>query len=203
MTILKLQRLPGLSLFVLAACIFSAMPAQAASITIDDTAANDTITISWDHFESFFINFGQNLGPSGTVSGLSEQFPISFTGNWFASIFGQGTTDVYFLERGTGQGSDLFHGTYGGGGGPNPATINASFQSDSGNNSLLVPPGAVTIFEDDPNHEIGRLLRNLPSDLTIYVASDVDPVPEPTSILLLGTGLVFAARRWRTRQANS
>jgi hypothetical protein len=202
MTSLRLPRLLDLKLFVLAACIFSAMPAQAATITIDDTAANETITISWDHFVSFFINFGPDLGPSGTVSGLSEQFPIGITGNWFATTFGQGTTDVYFLEPGTGQASDFFHAVYGGGGGPNPATINSGFVSDNGG-TLIVPPGAVTIFEDDPNHEIGRLLANLPSDLSIYIFSDIEPVPEPTSILLLGTGLVVAARRWRTRHPNA
>ena len=179
-----------------ALCLAGASPARAASITINDTLANETVTISWEGFVSFSINFGANLGASGTVSGLSEQFPIAINGDWFANTFGQGATDVYFLEPGTGQVSDLFHAVYGGGGGPNPASLNASFQSIDG---IPLPPGAVTIFEDDPNHEIGRLLQNLPSNLTITVFSDVEVVPEPGSIFLLGSGLIFSVRRWSRR----
>jgi hypothetical protein len=196
MNILRALRFWSVAFAIAAICLADATPARAANITIDDTLANDTITISWEGFVSFSINFGSNLGASGTVSGLSEQFPIAINGDWFANMFGQGTTDVYFLEPGSGQASDMFHAVYGGGGGPNPASLNASFLSVDG---TPLPPGAMTIFEDDPNHEIGRLLQGLPSNLTITAISDVEPVPEPGSIFLLGSGLVFGARRWSRR----
>jgi hypothetical protein len=198
MSLVRREWLVGVA--AIAACVFSALPARAASFRIDDTLPNDTINIFWSDFEGGFSVNGSPATVNGSMTGISEQFPIIFRGDWTASSFNSGSGAVTLLEPDGFTVSDVFTGVYGGGGGPNFATINGSFQSDT-EGSLVGPPGSALLIEDGTPQEISQLLRGLPPNLTIQIqsdSSDAQAVPEPGSMLLLGTGLVaFARRRFR------
>jgi hypothetical protein len=200
-------------LFLAAAVSFVASGSLwAAAIVIDDTAADDTITVSANDFElGLLLNgatFQSGLGnPAVTVPPLSEVAPLEFLGTWIT--FGQqgpaGAT-IYLVESPydpalptTPLISDILRYQIT----PNTdgftATIQGSFVSDTEDNLGFVPPGTNPAFVF---LETGKPVNLSFVGLSVQVISDVD-VPEPSSVCLAALGLVgLAAIGYRHRKRS-
>src|SRR5262249_27446997 len=62
-----------------------------------------------------------------------------------------------------------------------------------------IPLGTFVAFEDLPFNSSDF---NPNAEAFVFTNVTATAIPEPTSLLLFGTGLFFAARRWRATQAN-
>jgi len=189
-----------LALFLLVAAFSFAAngPLWAAALNFDDTAANDTITVSANDFE-----FGSSLNGQPFQQGLNNPASallkesdgaITFTGTWITGgLQPQDSQTVYLIESPFVPGtpppliSDIFRYTII----PNTdgtATIDASFISDFENNLGNLPATA------DPRFvfvETGAPVALNFAFLSVTIASDVE-VPEPSTFVLLGFALAGA-----------
>jgi hypothetical protein len=170
----------------------------AASLTFDDTAANDTITVSANDFE-----FGSALNGNPFQQGLNNPASallkesdgaITFTGTWITNgLQPQDSQTVYLIESPFVPGtppplvSDIFRYTII----PNTdgtATIDASFVSDFEDNLGNLPANA------DPRFvflETGAPVALNFAFLGVSLVSDAD-IPEPSTFVLFGFALVGA-----------
>jgi hypothetical protein len=189
-----------LALFLLVAAFSFAAngPLWAAALNFDDTAANDTITVSANDFE-----FGSSLNGQPFQQGLNNPASavvkesdgaISFTGTWITN--GQQPPDsqtVYLIESPFNPGtaplvSDIFRYSIIPNTANGTATIDATFVSDFEDNLGFLPANA------DPRFvfvETGQPINLSFLALSISIASDVE-VPEPSTFVLLGFALVGA-----------
>jgi hypothetical protein len=163
--------------------------ATAGNIVISDLTEG-VITITPDsNFEGGFTS------TSSVESG-------TFRGIFIANTATTGSALIGFTERpGSSVLSDLLQLQWTNNG--NIETITGTFQSDP----LAAPaPPTVTVPENGATGvEIASLgIPNFPSNITIQVLSDIDPVPEPASIALLGVGIAgIAGYGWRRRQRRA
>src|SRR5689334_7131711 len=147
------RTLRPVTLLLLVAALYLAAPSSlwAASLTFDDTAANDTITVSANDFE-----FGSALNGNPFQQGLNNPASailkesdgaIIFTGTWITNgLQPQDSQTVYLIESPFNAASpplisDIFRYTIT----PNTngtATIDASFVSDFENNLGNLPTTA-------------------------------------------------------------
>jgi hypothetical protein len=165
--------------------------AMAAFITIDDTAADDTITFTWGGFDvgdGFGVVGGPNATPAGSVT-VPETGPVTFGGAWAppsGSAFLLFRT-IYLVEAADpSQISDIL-GLFLGSDGTN-GLIQGQFQSDAETPLGTVPPGT---SQDDIFVEDGQpVVLSYPS-LTVTVLSDMEAasVAAPASLGLIGFGL--------------
>jgi hypothetical protein len=179
-------------------------PVRAANISIND-AVGETIVFSLNDFEGGFIldgmlvQQGLNNPVTVTVNELNAAgVPIvhTFSADWVTAgaIVPQNMV-VAFPEAGVPptQGvSDILTFIYSVG--PRGGHLSGSFVSD-GESLLPLPPGALMASGES------FVFNN--TNITASATSDVDVVPEPTSLLLLGTGFVGFAFSIRKRRSAS
>jgi len=202
----------SLALLLLIAALSVAAPGSlwAAALSFDDTAANDTITVSANDFE-----FGSSLNGQPFQQGLNNPASallkesygaITFSGTWITG--GQQPQDsqtVYLIESPFVPGtpppliSDIFRYTII----PNTngtATIDATFVSDFEDNLGNLPATA------DPRFvflETGAPVQLNFAFLTVTLVSDAI-VPEPSSLTLAVFGLIgVATYGWRRRRQTN
>jgi hypothetical protein len=184
-------------------CIVGFGTAQAANITASETVG-EVATLVGTQFDITAFTSVSN-GESADGSG---QFQANSTAN--------GQALVVLLEGVGGPFSDWLHLVYTGSnpGGPGTETITVHWRSDSDPGGVpALPTGVVPMFlvETGGSQEVTALLAAsaaasgfaFPSNITIQAQSDApEPVPEPASLVLLGSGLVTAGI-WRRRRARA
>src|SRR5262249_33494979 len=117
---------------------------SAANISINDTFANETISVTWDNnFDAGGFCVNGVCAPSSAPGVLvipEVSGPIHFNGGWISNGgTPAGSATFYWLEPGSSLLSDRLDLTWTSQGGPGPATIVGTFISDS-ETSLGFPP---------------------------------------------------------------
>ena len=203
----------------LALTALMAVPARASDITLDDTLSNDLVLVTWNNFIDMMMSCSSGTVNSGSGSMLcDESGPIVFQGfttahtghQLFAANLYEGqvghspvsdTLDIQLQDDGFGD--SIVRGVFWSDADPSGLTAvgagydpTCTFNSGScvRNISELLGPG----FDFDLNPNFNQ------PPLTVSVRSDVEPaapeVPEPASLLLLGTGLAATVRRIRRKK---
>lgn len=170
--------------------------AVGASLSINDATVDGSIVFSVGQFDTglgFVLNGTTILQPSlgtatATVSeGTAATGPIihSFTGQFqtAGALISPLSGTIAFIEAGGGI-SDILTFSYTGGGAGGTATLTGTFVSDlDPGGSLVAPIGATLVSEATP-----FTFNN--TNITASAVSDVDVVPEPESVALVGTALL-------------
>lgn len=183
-------------LTIAAIALIAPRRAVAASLIIDDATVEGSIIFNVGQFDTGmgFVLDGTTLMPpslgtaSATVSeGDADTGPIThdFTGQFQTGgdLIAPTSGTIAFVEAGGGI-SDILTFSYTGGGPGGVATLTGSFVSDiEPGGSLVAPAGAIRVSEDTP-----FTFNN--TNITASAVSDVEAVPEPASVALLGTALL-------------
>ena len=198
---MRLKVLLGAAVFGVCG-LFTATNAMAANINIHDLA--DVVTIDATQFDvtAAVITHHNIFGGEDDVTITGQFITNSPDGS-------SGGNTINLLEPGTFNGtdylvSDIIRSSWSVSG--RTATITIDFGSDPpvcdiNPAQCLRAPLSSGIFENGAMQSLNGLL-SLPANITVNVQSDLDAVPEPASILLLGTGIVMGARRLRKSRMN-
>jgi len=204
----EMKRLISTCLAVSAIALIAPNYANAAAITINDATTEGFIIFSANDFEGgFFVDgtllqTGLNNPASRTVSEGTAGAPIThtFSGMWLTpGGLTPSTQTIAFQEGSTppAQGvSDILTLTFSNTtlGGAAAGLVTGTFVSDLDPFLLPLPPGAIVVSEATPFSFSAPFL-------TGTVVSDVDAVPEPGTLTLLGSALLgfrFLRRRRKT-----
>ena len=217
-----IRALRASSVAVVLACLLVSRPAAAAAIHIDDLA--DQISISWSDFDgNFTVNGNTYAGNTGSLL-VDEGAQLTFSGSWSNSDsclgcgapnggIESGGGNLYLIE-GTDPASastpvsDILTVGYARDVNNNTAAISGTFESDVTGilgyyNLTNLPQYSAAVFEGSIIDAEGLL--GMPGNLFFDVISDAaeaPEVPEPSTFVLLGTGLLVAAPRLRRRLAE-
>jgi hypothetical protein len=178
-------------------------PAVAASLTINDATVDGSIIFTAGQFDTgvgFVLDGTQLLAPSlgsasRTVSeGTTTPTTHTFMGQFITSgaLTSPTSGTIAFTETGGGI-SDILTFSYTGGGAGGTATLTGSFVSDlEPGGSLVAPAGATLVYE-------GTAFTFNNTNITASAISDVEPVPEPSALVLFGTVLAIVGFAFRRR----
>lgn len=184
--------------------LITALPVRAASFIINDTLPSELVELTFSGFSSVFLS--ANCTQAGSPATCTEDSVIAFSGFW-TSNQPIGKVGVNLWEDFVGGVLSDYAKITISGDTPDVRHLSVVFQSDSELGPPLVPisPGEV-----DPD-KLFNLVEGFPpqflvsfENLDVQIASDppevLQPIPEPASMLLFGTGLaVVCARRLRKR----
>jgi hypothetical protein len=183
------------SALIIAAVVLPPRIVSAASITISDltdaapsvtTSGFDPATLSITTVPEDGSLHGEYVSttppPVGTVTVLN--FNLSeFTGGPISDVL-----SVTLTGRNPSS-SDL-----------NNVSVDLNFRSDGEGGPVIDPLPRVFLVETGAFQDLSDAIVSLggPSDFHVSVASDAPEVPEPASLMLVGTGLVFVGRKLRS-----
>jgi hypothetical protein len=200
-----MKRLISTCLAVSAIALIAPRPASAASIDINDTGPDPNIVFSVSDFEGGFvldgvtIQSGAGNSAAVTVSEVSATAPVpiihTFSADWVTGGLVPSSNVIAFAENGISplQGvSDILTFTYSVGdlGGH----LEGTFESDLDPGLLTLPTGTVGVASEATPF----IFNN--GNITADARSDVEPAPEPGSLLLLGSALLgFGFLRFRRK----
>ena len=162
-----------------------------AFVTIDDTSAAETITVSWSGFFLNTVSVNSVAQPSaGSLTfNESEVNTINFSGTWNSGGLAIAPTLVDFYENSslTTVSDNL---TYSVGTGPGISTFNLSFTSDIEGGAALSPQAGASTFVEglDPsgNPLAYQHSYNTVQPLSFSVVSAPEVVPEPSTFTAVG-----------------
>jgi hypothetical protein len=187
---MKLQLLVAatLNIAVLVGAVCTA-PASAASISFIELSEGSTILLLTEGLGSFTASVGSESATVTVGAATATSVPLLSIG---------------LTEQGSGELSDLISARAFVSGTALTGAYQVSFDSNT-EGGLTAPPGVVTTLIPEtglPQVVFSGSLPLVGVDLTITALSDLDPVPEPATLLLFGStiaSLGFLVRR-RGRQ---
>jgi hypothetical protein len=185
----------GLKCSVVAAAValsstFALCTAQAANLLATESATDVASFVpdaNWDRTPFTFVSNGESATGSGA---------------FLANSTATGSALVVLTEGPGGANSDWLELIYSGAGAPGTETVQALWRSDADPGGLPALPTGVTpqfLTETGASQDVTGLLASsatasgfsFPSNITVQAQSDAPeaPVPEPTSLALLGAAL--------------
>ena len=173
-----------------------ATPAQATSILIDDTLPGNTVGVTFvPHPGVSNFAVSANCSPSGVNHwNCPEGLPVDLTFNLQIAAGTNTGSDDYVNWWDDAAMTTISDTLILAGSLVNPtlASLDFTFQSGPGVTAFLPAPGrSLRNFIEGPNSNVVDF--DLGDGFTLSVLTS--PVPEPASLVLLGTGLAAVARR--------